>query len=169
MPAMKKYTDFHEGIPVKRRGKQAPYDERSYVGITCPHCNHSFEVCVDALKSRKASLCLTHLRVCTEYDGEVAPKKQTIATADVGVQAMQVEVASLEEKNACLEAANAELEEDKRRLRDCAAQFAEEEMKQCFFDFGAGMDSATVDAKMKAAVKQWGRARQEKTIRELGL
>jgi len=29
--------------------------------------------------------------------------------------------------------------EDKRRLRDCVAQFAEEEMKQCFFlIFGDG-------------------------------
>lgn len=91
---VKKYTDFTESDAVERRGKQRPYDIKNYVDITCPHCN---EVCAEIpeglVNSNKASRCLEHLRVCTEYDGEVKStheKKRKVCTPVQGDQLVTI-------------------------------------------------------------------------------
>lgn len=71
--------DFEESEPVERRGKQPPYTIRSFVDITCPHCKQVCAEIPDTLvNSKKASMCLQHLRVCDKFDGEVAqaPEKK---------------------------------------------------------------------------------------------
>ena len=78
----KKYMDFTESAPIERQAKQPPYEERSYVDITCPHCNLSFvSIPEESVRSNKASECLKHLRVCEVFKakgGEVAlaPEKK---------------------------------------------------------------------------------------------
>lgn len=100
----KKYQDFVEAVPVQRRGKFPPHAFRSYVDITCPHCN---EVCAEIpeelVKMKKASECLKHLRVCASYEGSVseAPeKKRKYTNEDImrEVQKVRTEMKQMEER-----------------------------------------------------------------------
>lgn len=139
MPPARKYDDFLETEPEVKPGKKAPWTEDKYVGITCPHCSKLFvEITVDSLKSSKASQCLKHLRVCTEYTGTVttAPEKKhkdpaisslmermqelesmvasqetTIATHDAVIKSQDAQMKSICDENAFLKSENAELEE----------------------------------------------------------
>ena len=50
-----------------------------YVDITCPHCNQvCAEIPLTLIKTQKATNCLKHLRVCSEFTGtvETAPAKK---------------------------------------------------------------------------------------------
>lgn len=78
-----KYADFTVSEPILRRSKFPPYDEKSYIQITCPHCQDQFDVAADAIAS-KAARCIEHLRQCSSYTGQVseAPAKKRKTTND---------------------------------------------------------------------------------------
>lgn len=83
--------DFIESAPIERQAKQPPYEERSYVDITCPHCNLNFvSIPEESVRSNKASECLKHLRVCEAFKfkgGEVAlaPERKRADTTNMAL------------------------------------------------------------------------------------
>lgn len=82
---------------------------------------------------------------------------------------LDCEKESLESKKRVLHRENADLKSENEALRSSAKRFCEEEMYNCFFDLGVGVDPAVVEARMNASAKEWGRLRQKETLRSLGL
>lgn len=75
----RKYDDFEESDVFRAPAKKYPYEENSYVSLTCPHCKVVFvQLTANDIKTTKASKCLKHLRVCKSYNESVPPpdKKQ---------------------------------------------------------------------------------------------
>lgn len=106
MPNREKYTDFVELNQVMRSVASSAGEEGEnvlYTVIQCPHCPHKFEMPSDAVRKNKSSRCLEHLRVCKEYDGEVAPvKKQRVTNEDLArkLDEMRKEAAEREKEAA---------------------------------------------------------------------
>ena len=169
VPEKKKYIDFTESDPQMKPGKKAPWTVDNYVGITCPHCSMVFvELTVDNLKSSKASQCLKHLRVCEAFKakgGEVAPPPEKTSSSNEAALQATIDRQDGEIKRLKLE--NESIKEEKKALRDIAVQICEEDMYNCFFDFGAGASSSDIQTRMNAAVKAWGKARREQSLKRL--
>ena len=78
----KKYTDFAESAPTERVAKHLASGSghvRSYVSLTCPHCNQAFvEMPLECVDRNKASECLRHLRWCDQarWAGVDAPPRK---------------------------------------------------------------------------------------------
>jgi len=73
------YDDFGEGEPFEAFSKQKPHDLKTYVLITCPHCNKPFaQIIRDLVASNKASKCKAHLAACPEYTPP-APRETDLA------------------------------------------------------------------------------------------
>ncbi len=86
MPAVKKYKDFKVSEPYQKLAKfmpTMPGEMRSYVSVTCPHCNEQFkELPESSLVSQKAGVCLEHLRTCERAkDGGFVPPTKRSRTA----------------------------------------------------------------------------------------
>lgn len=176
----KKYTDFAESAPIELECKQAPGNTRMYVQITCPHCASKFvDIPVELIMSTKASKCLQHLRVCTKFKGTlpIIPEKKPpngdvdrdaiVERQSEEIKRLKMENMSLEREKVALQEENASIEAEKTALRDIAVKICEEDMYNCFFDFGAGASSSDVQARMNTAVKAWGKARQAQTLARL--
>lgn len=72
-----KYTDFAVSGPRLRPDARRAGEQRSYVGITCPHCKIEFiEIPVEALASNKASKCKCHLMTCPNIEASERPNKK---------------------------------------------------------------------------------------------
>ena len=91
MPQPKKYNDFVVSEPYTKESKQASFssttdapDGRMYVNITCPHCEKPFKELLEChLGSKRADLCLNHLRECETAQKRgirvsPAPKKRAL-------------------------------------------------------------------------------------------
>lgn len=99
----KKYLDFVEGTVVAEVSRHAPYTERNYTPITCPHCTVVFiKLPSEQVSSLKASKCLQHLRVCEAFKakgGEVATapekKKSEIDALKEEMVAMKGDIATI--------------------------------------------------------------------------
>ena len=80
----KMYLNFLEGMPRMEPGRSAPYSDRLYVPLRCPHCEETFiKVPLDQLSASKASKCITHLRRCPDFSGHVAPVKVLVPQKQV--------------------------------------------------------------------------------------
>ena len=122
----KKYEDFVESAHL-RYAKLPPYEPRTYISLTCPHCNIAFvSIPQDSIRSNRAGECLKHLRVCEAFKtkgGEVpvAQKRKhddsTIVELETRIEKMEhkmtsicAENDSLKNENDWLKTENAELE-----------------------------------------------------------
>lgn len=165
----KKYTDFTESEPIELGCKQAPGNTRMYIQITCPHCLSNFvDIPTELIHSTKASKCLQHLRVCEAFKakgGEVASAPEKNSTNNDAARQSTVERQEDEIKRLKLE--NESLKAEKSALRNIAVKICEEDMYNCFFDFGAGASSSDIQARMDTAVKAWGKARRDVTLKRL--
>ena len=95
-PGRKKYLDFQEGAPFERQAKLPPYETRSYVSLTCPHCSLRFvEIPRERVETNKAAECLKHLRACSEFTGEVKGK----AKSSPSISELMEEIQSLRNEN----------------------------------------------------------------------
>ena len=80
MPTNKKlYDNFREHDPVQLPSPLSPYNVRSYVPISCPHCGETFKnIPEERVAANKAGVCKAHLAVCPEYTAQ-APKETDLA------------------------------------------------------------------------------------------
>lgn len=83
-----KYDCFTQSEAVPRRGKQPPYEEKSYVDITCPFCHITFEMAENSDAKRQE--WLKHLRENPNCQiafghnvGEAPEKKRKYTNEDV--------------------------------------------------------------------------------------
>lgn len=95
----KKYLDFVEGDVVIEASRSAPYAQREYTPLTCPHCDSVFvKLPSEQVPSLKASKCLQHLRVCEAFKakgGEVVSVQER-KRADTDADRLEKSIQELE-------------------------------------------------------------------------
>jgi len=75
----KRYDSFAASEPFDAPSRNAPYTARSYVSLTCPHCNVVFtRVPEERVTANKAGACKAHLAACPNYTPPV-PKETDLA------------------------------------------------------------------------------------------
>ena len=108
------YDDFEEGTPFEAPSKHKPHDVKTYVLITCPHCNEAIAQLVqEHVASNKAGKCKAHLAVCPQYTPPMA-----LAPADESKRRHEELMEELRQVRGELTDVKGELTDVQRQLSD---------------------------------------------------